>query len=152
MAFWKRLLIGLLGLLVVVTFILILLTYPFGTKSKVVFLDAKPGFSFNIDKSKKDDFENNLDLASGKDNNILVNLSPKFKKTISGAGYGDSDPCYYAEWSNVGIWSILTIYMDDQQCEKIDEEKRTKILKLFVSREIANRMNILENINIFSSF
>lgn len=144
---WRSVLFCVIGFLIILITILSLLTLNLSTKPKIIFLDTKSDFSLDIDRSNKKTFEYELGSVSSENNNIFVVISPKVKQTPIAAGYGEH-AMYYAEWNHVGIWNILTIYIDRVEYDKVDPEKSIKILKMFISREIVQRMNVLDNVSI----
>lgn len=107
-----------------------------GGTSKIIFLNFKPGFSLNIDKTKLTDYEHELQEVSGKNKLVLVIVKRDFKATSSGAGWGENDPAIYGEWSAVKSINILSIYISDTEWQKIPTETRGNLFRRFVAQEI----------------
>ena len=133
---WKSILLviflGLLALVIVLEISLFLK----GGVSKIIFLNLKPGFSLNIDKTKLTDYEHELQEVSGKNKLVLVIVKRDFKATSSGAGWGENAPAIYGEWSAVKSINILSIYISDAEWQKIPQETRNKLFRRFIANEI----------------
>ena len=107
-------------LIVVVVFVIVdlLLVFFLSTKTSetnIDFLSFRPGFSRNIDKPKKEEFENKLVYADAQIDKILIIMPPDNKKATNGTGWGDGNPSYYVEWRAVAGYEIYTFYLDKSE-------------------------------------
>lgn len=106
---WRQLL-GVIVVFIVVDAILFFFLFAKTSKTSIGFISLKPGYLWNIDKSKKDEFENKLIEAGANTGKILVVMSADNKRTSLGTGWGEGDPAYFGEWKAVAGYDVLTFY------------------------------------------
>lgn len=111
-------------------------------KTSINFISLTPGFSWDISKNNKDTFQRRLVGAGAINNKIVVVVSPRYEVTSRAAGWGDNKPVYYGKWNNMGNYEVLTIYIDKNELEMLTPDNRTKLLNLFVTREIINKAGV----------
>ena len=96
-----RLLLGIVIVFIVVDAILFFFLFAKTSKYSFGFLSLKPGYSWDIDKPKKEEFENKLIEAGANTGRILVVMSSDAKKTALGTGWGEGNPSVLACALNV---------------------------------------------------
>jgi hypothetical protein len=135
-----------------VTAIITYILHIFEAKQVVYFLSLKPGFSWNVDEVKKTNFENELAEVVKTNQKIFVVMSPVLKKTSSAAGWGEGSATYYAKWKLWDGLSILTIYMDKNESGKLKPEVKTRILRLFIAKEITTKIGAQNDFSTLDRF
>lgn len=150
MKLWNKVFIVGVVIFTIFDAILVFMLLSSNSDTNVNFVNLKPGISLKVNDSNKKNYEKELIGAGADKHNIIVTISPLFKKTDSGTGWGEGEPCYYSEWKNVGGFEILTIYADKNELEKLPQETKTKLLKMFIAHEINNRLEMGDNIGVLN--
>lgn len=142
---WALIIIVAAFIIIDVVLVSIFLTSP--QKTNISFISLKPGYSWSIDKSKKENFENKIIDAGADSSKILVVMSPTLKKTRYGTMWGDGNPAYFAEWKRVVNYDVLMIYTDKDELVKIPQDKQIKLLSRFVTMHIAKKAKVVDSVN-----
>ncbi len=149
---WRNILLIIIPTLVVFDLILFFLILPEQNKTNINFVSLKPGFSWEIDRENKEGFENALVEAGVIGSRMLILMSPNFKRTPNGTGFGNGDPAYYVEWKKKLGYDVLVVYTDESEVKKLSLEDRNRILKLFLAHEIIAKKGVQDYISVNGQF
>lgn len=83
-----RLLLGIIIAFILIDSILFFFLFAKTSKTSIGFVSLKPGYSWNIDKSKREKFENKLIEVGANAGKILVVMSADNKKNSPGNWLG----------------------------------------------------------------